>query len=1084
MRHLPGQAALRVWVFTHRLITVLLAILLLGGAGIGMLAWRLAQGPLEITWLARQLEAAINAPVDDPANGRGGDAARLSIGSAALVWEGFRDGVDRPLDIRLTDINATDASGVIVFAVPSADISLSIRALITGQIAPRAIELTRPHLRLHRAADGAVTIDLASLMEAGSGDGTDGATAGPGPGTANTVLAELARSPTTDAVSFRDDRLSQLRRIVVRDASVTVIDRQIGATWRAGQVDITMDRRDQGGVVASAYLGLTLGGETARLSLSGTLSPGGNGAGTFNAALTPISPAALARAAPALAPLSMLDSAVVLAGRLDLGPAFTVRGGALLARVSRGQIKLGTGDVTVLGGGLDLQMDVVGVRLNGLNVKVQPRPQGPITTLTAEGLLTRGERQQANVTLALDRFDFIDLPALWPESAAPGAQRWVARNVTAGQARDARFALAFDMASDFSDMALTKITAGIDADDLTIHWLRPIPPIERARARLRMTEPDALEIETEGGRQRLDGPRGETTSNIALKGGKFRVTGLTAKDQISVIETDLAGPLAEILTLLRHPRLRLLDRSPVELRDPGGQVQGRISLNLPLESQVTMDDIRILAKARIEQARMAGVVAGRDLDQGSLDLEATNDGLKIAGRANVAAIPAQFTYELDFRAGAAGQVQQRASATGRAEMRQLAAAGFLDTGGFATGPGSFQLAFSQRRDGIGELRVNADLRETELAVPPLYWRKAAGTAATGEARLRLTKDRVAQIDDIQLTGEAIHLRARLEAVDGKLGLLHLDRVSLGRNQGKGTVTFQPSGRIVMAMSGETVDLVTRLTQSSTPDPRPGGREPGGREAPPGRPWSLDARFNTALVGQGGTFANVVLRGENDGTVMQRLRLEGRAGDGPFALDIVPDRGVRRLSATAGDAGALLRGLDVIHRMSGGQLSVTGTYDDRAPDRPLSGTAEITDFRIANAPALARLLQMMTLYGMLEMAQGPGLGFTRLVAPFRMTDAFLELRDARAFSPSIGVTVKGRIDRFRDQLELTGTIVPAHFFNSLLGDIPLIGRLFSPEAGGGLFAATYSLRGPANDPQISVNPLSALTPGFLRGLFSL
>ncbi|MBC7801846.1 MAG: hypothetical protein H7Z10_14595, partial [Gemmatimonadaceae bacterium] len=64
------------------------------------------------------------------------------------------------------------------------------------------------------------------------------------------------------------------------------------------------------------------------------------------------------------------------------------------------------------------------------------------------------------------------------------------------------------------------------------------------------------------------------------------------------------------------------------------------------------------------------------------------------------------------------------------------------------------------------------------------------------------------------------------------------------------------------------------------------------------------------------------------------------------------------------------------------------------------------------------------------------------------------------------------------------IVPAHFFNSLLGDIPLIGRLFSPEAGGGLFAATYSVRGPVNDPQVAVNPLSALTPGFLRGLFRI
>lgn len=58
------------------------------------------------------------------------------------------------------------------------------------------------------------------------------------------------------------------------------------------------------------------------------------------------------------------------------------------------------------------------------------------------------------------------------------------------------------------------------------------------------------------------------------------------------------------------------------------------------------------------------------------------------------------------------------------------------------------------------------------------------------------------------------------------------------------------------------------------------------------------------------------------------------------------------------------------------------------------------------------------------------------------------------------------------------------FNSLLGRIPVIGRLFSPEQGGGVFAASYRVRGPLDDPEATVNPLAALTPGFLRGLFGI
>jgi hypothetical protein len=69
-------------------------------------------------------------------------------------------------------------------------------------------------------------------------------------------------------------------------------------------------------------------------------------------------------------------------------------------------------------------------------------------------------------------------------------------------------------------------------------------------------------------------------------------------------------------------------------------------------------------------------------------------------------------------------------------------------------------------------------------------------------------------------------------------------------------------------------------------------------------------------------------------------------------------------------------------------------------------------------------------------------------------------------------------------EIEGTIVPAYLFNTLLGNLPIIGRLFSPEAGGGVFAATYRIQGPLADPQVVINPLAALTPGFLRGLFGL
>ena len=98
----------------------------------------------------------------------------------------------------------------------------------------------------------------------------------------------------------------------------------------------------------------------------------------------------------------------------------------------------------------------------------------------------------------------------------------------------------------------------------------------------------------------------------------------------------------------------------------------------------------------------------------------------------------------------------------------------------------------------------------------------------------------------------------------------------------------------------------------------------------------------------------MVHAENDGRVVQQLRIDGRTGArAPFRVQIVPDRAGRRLTASADDAGELLRGLDYVRSMQGGKLSMQAQYDDTQPDRPLAGTADIEDFRIHDAPALGQ-----------------------------------------------------------------------------------------------------------------------------------
>jgi hypothetical protein len=380
--------------------------------------------------------------------------------------------------------------------------------------------------------------------------------------------------------------------------------------------------------------------------------------------------------------------------------------------------------------------------------------------------------------------------------------------------------------------------------------------------------------------------------------------------------------------------------------------------------------------------------------------------------------------------------------------------------------------------------VRAELRDATLALDPLSWSKPPGQNGGAEAVLRLAGDNLEAIESFRV--EAPSLRLRGDAAFARGGRLERATIAEGavdqsRFGGDVRPPARPGEPWQVVVRGATLDLRRTFAEDAGAAPQPA--TPASEAGPP---VQLDGRFDRVLLGPARELSAVTARVRVDGRgVVREGRLSGRAGpNGPFDATITPAAAGRVLRLEAEDAGALLATFDVLKHLEGGRLSVSGSYAHNGPGAPLSGTAEMTDFSVRNAPGFGKLLQALTLYGLVEALSGPGLGFSRLVAPFTLTPEVLTLNEARAFSASLGLTAKGTLDRRRGRLTMEGTIVPAYFFNSLLGNIPIFGRLFSPETGGGLFAATFRLQGPAEDPQVSVNPLAALTPGFLRGLFGI
>ncbi|OJY76327.1 MAG: hypothetical protein BGP12_02280 [Rhodospirillales bacterium 70-18] len=1061
----------------HRLLQVALALVVLAAAGLAGLSWRLSQGPLELPWLVPRLAAAVE-----------GSGYRLTVGGAALAWEGLGERVDRPVDIQLRDVTLLDSNGGRILRAPSLDVSLSFLALLRGQLRPRAIDIDGLQLRAWRRADGSAALDLASqAAPAGAGEGAGAALLAE-------VLAEMARP--VDRLGLGASVLSALRRVRLREAAIRLVDRQFDVVWHMPRAALDLRRRPGGGMDGTAAVDLDLGGQVLKFTATATLPPAEAGAPrtalpriSFHAALPPMVPAALARAVPSLAPLAALDALLTLDLSGDIDTTLAAPRVQLTAEIGPGTVHVGAGVMPLRGATLVGEGSLAEFDLRILRLDVSPALDRPRTRVTGWLHVRRaGGQVDAAVSLALDHVDFTDLPALWPVGVGgPGTRPWISENITAGQVSNLHVGLALRAPEDFSTATVTYIEGGAVGRDVTVHWLRPVPPVEHAEARLSVLSPDALRIDVLSGRQ--------AGGALAVTGAQVVLSGLSGDHQFADIDGEIAGPVSDLLAVLSHPRIQLLSRRPIPMRDPSGQVAGRISvMALPLKDDLSLDELRIHAQGRLTDLHLGGVAAGHDLDHGMLDLDAGNDGLTIQGTGVLGGIASQLRVEMDFRDGGPAQVIQTVAVSGTADAAQLEQLG-LAVPDVLTGAVGVQATLTDRRDGAETLAVAGDLAAAELDLGRLHWTKPAGQSARVEARVLLRQGRITAVEGLRAQGSGLDLQGRLDFAGGKPRRLQLQRLALGPPGGasvtdaSGEVAWpaQPGAPWVATLAGPSLDAAGafgRAARQSAPD-----------DGKVGPAWKVDARFARVLFGDGGVLTGVAAQGESDGRVLRQGRVTGStlpvAGvpGGPFSLTITPGAGGtasggRVLAGTAADAGGLLRALVGLPDMVGGRMTLSGTYDDTRADHPLSGVAHITDYRLHDAPVVAKLLQALSVYGIVAALEGRDMAFAELVAPFRLTGDTLELMQARTYNSSLGLTAKGRLDTARQTADVTGTVVPAYFLNSLLGRLPLIGPLLSPERGGGLFALSYWVNGPFADPSVGVNPLSAVTPGFLRGLFGI
>jgi hypothetical protein len=1015
-------------------------VLLLLGAGI--LSWRLSTGPLSLDFLTPVIERALTD-----------ENSAVTVKSTVLAWGGWQHN----FDIRIRDVRMMTHDGRPLLEVPEVSVGLSPRALLLhGLIAPTSLDAFGGQLTLVRSADG--TWHFRGPGSSGSGDASAGAEA---PSGMPVVFEQLLAPPNPDS------SLGYLLSVSILNSTATLVDERSGHTFAARDVRFVI-RRDHVGLRAEFSTAVELAGKPATVSAIGHYVSASK-ALDFGMNFAKLDPVALAAAVPELGTLSGLD--VPLSGRVDLqfDPQFQVVQAAF-------KISGAAGRLIAAPYGLPQDAPVRRLQLDGR----MPDPSA-IEIATAEidlggpvisghgGVTGLDGQPRAAATVVVRNVTADDLRRLWPSVAARNARTWITENIIRANIGEARLELAASASAPGAPWVVDQANGTFAATGVEANYLTPMPHVEGLNGEGKFTK-SRIDITTNGG----------GAGNLRLGSATIALTQLDTDNETAELDVPINGPVRDALELVDGPPLgyvKKIDKTPADF---SGDMALRLQLKLPLKRDLDTDQIDALATARVQNLTQKDAALGQDVTDGDVELRVDRNALKLTGRVKLGPVPADIDLTRNFAAKA--PIIGRTRATARvANAAEFTALGF-NAASYIDGPTNVVVDYVERQGGRSDVAVDLTLNDAAVSIDQLDWHKPKGQAAGAHVTLNLAGGRpvdlsIASINAGDPASGGLVARARATfAPDGKtFNRMDIDTLKVGLTDIRGVVALSSAG-VFVSILGPSFNLGPFLKGDTAP-------------SGPNRPTvDLDVQVDRLYFEPDRWLSHVHFAGSRGPERWLTADFQADTSDYPktpghasLALQMF-ENGRQTLDMVADDAGAFLRADGVTPNVVGGRLVIHGATDATRPGQPIVGHLNMSAYRVVGAPILAKVLSVALLTGIVDVLRGQGIGFDQLDADFAYYGPRFEVTNARSAGSAIGVTANGGIDIEGDTIDLAGTIVPANALNSLPAKIPLIGNLLT-GGGGGLFAATYKVSGPLSNPNVSVNALSTLAPGFLRNLFS-
>ena len=1077
-----ASKAVRAWWWFRAVLLVVFAPLLMAAIAGVLLIGQEISAP---SWIVRDVEARAGEVL-------GGGA--LDFGEMT-----FTVGTDFHPQLVLKNAVLRDAEGVVLARVPRIQGQISPRGVLQGRVLAQEINLQGAQISLRRGADGRVAFAFAQGADA--------------IGAADNFLELLEQ---IDGV-FEAGALEALEQVRSDGLIINYVDARAGRSWVIDDGRIALDLRD-GQLEMRADVALLSGRSYVTTAEMTYRSPRGERSAQVGLTITDAAAADIASQSPLLSWLGVLDAPISGAVRGELDDNGSLINTSATLQIGAGELRptSATRPIPFTSARTYLSYDPLREKLvfdlleidsawgrvsgtaqtylreyvDGWPAALLGQVQFSDITLSPEGLypepvkLTDGS---VEFRLRLDPFTFdigqaavvrngtpvqvsgqvraategwsvaLDADAaeiemaqvldLWPQTVAPRTRVWLDENVTAGTLLDANLVFRGSVGEQ-PRFALSTEFQGAD-----VRVLPTIPPIQSGRGVFSIVD-RRVALTLEAGH--VTAPSG---GRIEMAGSTFVIPLTVIPNPPARIDLEMAGRVTAAMSVLDLEPFNVLRNSDLPVSFAQGRIAVSAAVDTPLGKGTSADQRVWSARADLRNVRSEVLIPDRVLTASALQLRADPDSLVVSGPVRVGNVGATMTFSRALGAGSEG--------TARIEAGISISPDFLNTfninlpSGMVTGASPAQIAINLSEPSAPTFRLTSDLRGVGLNLAGVGWSKArnASGALTVVGQLGNTP----RIDQLSIAAPGFQTTGTIRlAAGGGLERAAFERVRLGGwldapvvliGRGRG----QPVG---IQIAGGTLDLRSANFGSR------GGSGGGSQGAGP-MDIALDRLQVTDRIQIDdfrGTFTSPGgLQGQFAGNVNGAAAIRGT---------LVPVAGRTAVRIVSNNAGQLLRATGLLRNAYGGDLQLTlvpagaeGSYD---------GTLIGSDFRVRDAPGLARLLDAISVVGLLTQMDGQGILFSDVAAEFRLTPSQIILKESRATGPGLGISMDGIFATASQSMDFQGVVSPFYVLNQ-------IGSVLT-RRGEGLIGFNFNLRGPVDNPQVSVNPLSVLTPGMFREIF--